>query len=62
MHTVVYPLARVEVEETHEVEAAVSETLPVSMLMGTVLKSLVKNDTKVPWQSWLRKTKMSQIN
>ncbi len=35
--------------ETHEVEAAVSETLPVSMLMGTdvpVSKSLVKNNLR----------------
>jgi len=35
---VVYPLARVEIEvngQTHEVEAAVSKSLPMSMLMGT---------------------------
>ena len=45
--TVVYPLARVEVEvdgQTHEVESAVSKTLSMSMLMGTdvpVLSALV---------------------
>ncbi len=41
--TVVYPLARVEVEvngQTHEVEAAVSSTLPMSMLMGTDMPAL----------------------
>ena len=47
--TVVYPLARVQVEVNgtfHEVEAAVSRTLPLSMLMGTdvpALPELVKN-------------------
>ena len=47
--TVVYPLARIQVEvngTTHEVEAAVSRTLPLSMLMGTdvpVLPALVTN-------------------
>ncbi|XP_064398193.1 uncharacterized protein LOC135344837 [Halichondria panicea] len=45
--TVVYPLARIQVEvngTTHKVEAAVSKTLPLSMLMGTdvpVLPALV---------------------
>ncbi len=40
---VVYPLARVEVEvngQIHEVEAAVSDTLPMSMLMGTDMPAL----------------------
>ncbi len=42
-----YPLARIQVEvngTTHEVEAAVSRTLPLSILMGTdvpVLPALV---------------------
>ena len=39
----VYPLARVEVEvdgRTHQVEAAVSKTLPMSMLMGTDVPAL----------------------
>ena len=39
----IYPLARVEVEvdgRTHEVEAAVSKTLPMSMLMGTDVPAL----------------------
>lgn len=41
--TVVYPLARVEVEvdgQAHEVEAAVSTKLPMSMLMGTDVPAL----------------------
>ena len=41
--TVVYPLARVEVKvdgRTHEVEAAVLKTFPMSMLMGTDVPAL----------------------
>lgn len=47
--TVQYPLARVQVEiggQTTEVEAAVSGTLPMSMLLGTDILNL--DDLLVP--------------
>ncbi len=69
----VYPLARVEIEvngRIHEVEAAVSNTLPMSMLMGTdmpalprlVTNKLVEMETALAATTRARKEASDRLN